>query len=69
MNFRDRISAALDHTQRAEAVLRHRGMRHGEARDIIEQMASELCELRHRWEAVEHDYLERQKAKRRGDET
>ena len=67
MNFRDRISAALDHTQRAEAVLRHRGMRHGEAREIIQQMASELFELRHRWEAIERDYLERQKAKRGGD--
>ena len=68
MNFRDRISAALDHTQRAEAVLRHRNMRHGEAREIIQQMASQLSELRHRWEAIERDYLERQKAKRGGDE-
>jgi hypothetical protein len=69
MKFRDRISAALDYTQLAETVLRHRGMRHGEAREIIKQMASELFELRHRWEAIEHDYLERQKAKRGGDET
>ena len=67
MNFRDRISAALDHTQRAEAVLLHRGMRHGEAREIIKQMATELCDLRHRWEAIEFEYMERQKSKRKCD--
>ena len=64
MIFSDCISAALDYTQRAEAVLlEERQCLHGEEAAIIEQMASDLFELRHRWQDMERDYLKRQKEK------